>query len=156
MTEATALIGTRESLQRDDRRGSGADPLFVELPQGFVLVPLDEDAWRVIGSALTDDDEVAASLSRLLAVMLGAAGLRQDVPGSVAYLELDQFHQSGWVALDGTVVEALVTDFDGSQLLTPETDWAFNRLLRRLGVRAGDGTDECTAVGLTEYLGEQA
>ncbi|MHA6761928.1 hypothetical protein [Streptacidiphilus sp. PAMC 29251] len=79
-------------------------------------------------------------------------GLRPHLPGPVAFLELDDYRHSGFAAVDGTVVDSSLTDFDGSQARTPKADWAFNRVLRRLGVQAGDGTDECTALGLTQYL----
>ena len=159
MTELGMVVGTEESLRADGvglvagpSAGPATGPVFVRLSQGFLLVPVGEEAWKVIGCALAEDLEVAVNLSRFLAVVLGAVGLRPDAPGPVAFLELSEYKQSGVAAVDGTVVEAAVTDFDGSQWRTPEADWAFNRVLRRLGARAGASADECAALGLTQYL----
>jgi len=151
MTELVALVGTPESL-----RGGAAAVPFVELAQGFVLVPVGEPARDAVGAALADDPDAAADLSRFLAITLGSVGLSEDAAasGPIAYLELDEYQQSGFVVEGGGVVDSWVTSFDGAQSQTPEGEWAFNRALRRLGVRAGDGADECAAVGLTRYLAD--
>src|SRR6266550_1919444 len=106
MTELVALVGTPESL-----RGDGAAVPFVELAQGFVLVPVGEPARDAVGAALAEDPDAAADLSRFLAITLGSVGLNAHAAasGPIAYLELDEYQQSGFVVEGGGVVDSWVT-----------------------------------------------
>jgi len=147
MSEVTVLIGPAGSLRSD-----GTARATVPISQGFMLVPVDEAAWDLIGAALAEDPDAAADRSKFLAFILRGAGLRADPASRIAYLESGKFDQVGLVAVGDTVTDSYTTEFDGSQSQTPERDWAFNRALRRIGVKATDTADEGEAVGLTRYL----
>lgn len=139
MAEMTALISPAGVL-----RGDGVE--LTLLDQGFVLAKVGEAAWDEIGAVMARDPDAAGDLDRFLALLLKGAGVRAE--GRFAYLEIGDLKQAAMVGEDAKVVDSYTTEMDGSQARTPRGDWAANRALRQIGVRAGDAEDECAALGL--------
>ena len=139
MTHMTALVGPAAALHSAGGELAG-------LPQGYVLATVGEDGWDAIGAVLAADPEAAGDVRRFLALLVEGAGVR--AAGRFAYLEVGDGKQAAMVAEGAEVVASYTTELDGSQAGTPRGEWAVNRALREIGVRAAGAEDEYTALGL--------
>lgn len=127
----------------------------VAIPQGFVLLPgphPDEDDPADASDRNTGGQPFHSLASRLERAAITASSL-----GAIAYLEAEFFAGPGTQAAvvwdDGRVVLGPL-QHDGDDPAPeqpPMSDWPINTALRRLGVRAGEGSDEFDALDLGRH-----
>ena len=149
-----ALIASEKTLQPITHRYATAK--LVALRQGIGIIPLTHDLYAEIHAEEQGEDRVLPESFQSLTSNIALLAQGASTAGSIGYIEAEFFGGVGSQAAalwrDGQIVYGpTVTGSEPDMPLLPMSEWAFNSVLRLLGVSAADGIDEFATVGLGSH-----